>query len=154
VQLDSLSQSYKDVLLVLRDTLTDVQANVSSFRRVLAQGGSETVVNRARSLHAVCGRAVVTVQEAEPTFAPDRASRDYVRKRSAELVTEMRALRRALGENCEALAPEGPGERADSLRAWGPYYSSRIDRALGAYYGSVARFLDAAEFKLEPPSPS
>lgn len=153
-ELDSLSQSYKDALLLLRDTLTTVQASVSSFRRVLAQGGAETVVNRARSLHAKCGRAVVTVREMEPTFSASRAPDDRVREQSVELTRQMRTLRGDLDENCGALAPEGPGERADTLRAWGPYYSSRIDRALVAYYESVARFLKAADFKLEPPTPS
>jgi hypothetical protein len=152
--LDSVRQSYKGALIMLRDTLAGVQAQVQIFRRDLSQAGPETVVSRATRLRNRCVTAMETLQGAEPVFRSARAPNERVRAQSRELVSQMRTLRRALGEHCErTMTAEGPGVWADTLRAWGPYRTARIEHGLAAYYEAAGYFARAADFKVEPRLP-
>jgi hypothetical protein len=152
--LDSVRQSYKDALIMLRDTLAGVRVQVRSFRRDLGQAGPETVVGRARRLRDRCVTAMETLQGAEPVFRSARAPDERVRTQSRELVGQMRTLRGTLGEHCEqTMTAEGPGVWADTLRAWGPYHTAQVERGIMAYYDEAARFARAADFKVEPRLP-
>jgi hypothetical protein len=152
--LNPLQQSYKDAMVELRDTLTVLASDMSLFRQDLAGAGAETVLSRAELLHGSCGNSVDLLRAAEPVFRPSRAPNDRVRTQSEALLSEMRALRRTLDEQClTGLALEGPGERADTLRAWGPYRLRGVGLAIQAYYATAGEFQKAAEFKVEPRLP-
>lgn len=153
--LDSLSRSYLDALVEVRDTLTTLAANVSMFRQGLAGVGAETVLNQAEVLHGACVGSVAVLRAVEPVFRPSRAPNDRVRDESEALLREMRSLRRTLDEHClTGMAVEGPGEWADSLRAWGPYHLRDIGLSVQAYHAASGLFQKAAEIKVRPRLPS
>jgi hypothetical protein len=154
VVLDSVRQSYKDALIMVRDTLAGVRSQVHAFRRDLQQAGPETVVSRATRLRTRCVNAIQTLRTAEPVFRSGRAPDERIRTRSRELVSEMRTLQGTLGEHCEqAMTREGPGVWPDSLRAWGMYRTAQVDRGIMTYYQAAGRFARTADFKLEPRLP-
>ncbi|MBI4502217.1 MAG: hypothetical protein HY700_13780 [Gemmatimonadetes bacterium] len=147
------SATYHDALVVLRDTLTGVQAALSDLRRDLPSAARETVLARTAEVHARCRGAAAEIPRAVRVLRP--ATRESRTRREGEaLISSIRRLRVTIHRECErGLRRDGPGTWPDSLRAWIPYRASRIDRVIRAYEAEAGKFAAAAGFKLEPKLP-
>ncbi len=149
-QLDSLTERYRDALLVVRDTVRSVGAATAMFRRDLGSAAPETVIGRASTLRERCSVAIGVLEDREPTFQPGIGS-ERVQTAKDSLISAMGRLSRELRQECvERFQNEGPGVHADTLRAWGPYRISRIDEAIRRYGAAVGNFARVVSIRLPP----
>src|SRR5689334_2851474 len=118
--------SLQKLLTDLRDTTTAVSAAAWDFNRDLKSAGPETVIARATFLRDRC----VAARAALPPATTRLASRQD----AAPVLEAIRALDRALAEQCErGFRPAGLGQWPDSLRAWGPFRTNQITQAIRRY---------------------
>jgi len=148
------SAAYETVLLTLRDSVAQVRAEMSRFRRDLQLAGAQTVVGRARSLGASCTGLRRALTAAAPTLRAPASASPGLRSVSRDLLAQIQATGRVLQQECErGLAPEGPGAHADSLKAWGPHRTGKLEQDLNELDGAIAAFARVANIELKPRLP-
>jgi hypothetical protein len=148
------STGYEATLLTLRDSVAQVRAELSRFRRDLQMAGAQTVVGRARRLGTACTGLRASLSASSNRLRTPASATPGVRSASRDLLTQMRRADQLLAGDCErGLAPEGPGVHADSLKAWGPHRTSQLEKGLNELDGAIAAFARAAEIELKPRLP-
>jgi hypothetical protein len=135
---DSARAALRDVLLVLRDSLSTIDAAAARLQRDFRQTSGASLLSRARMMHDACARSVRTV-------APTK---------EAELVNALNRLRGVLSR-CEAdfAAMSRPGE-AETVRGYSYARSEVVQGALRRYEETLREFFAALGSGCRPPGPA
>jgi hypothetical protein len=148
--LDSVSQSYHDAIILVRDTMLTVRGAASRASRDLRGTAYEVVVNRIGRLRRACDAASVLASEQVVVF--DRRAAE---PRLADLVGSMagslQELSLGISRECSSVFTVELVQAQDSLTAWGPYHISRLQRLEQTYLGSAYALAKAANFRIDPP---
>jgi hypothetical protein len=131
---DSARAALRDVLLVLRDSLSTIDAAAARLQRDFRQTSGASLLSRARMMHDACARSVRTV-------APTK---------EAELVNALNRLRGVLSR-CEAdfAAMSRPGE-AETVRGYSYARSEVVQGALRRYEETLREFFAALGIWVSP----
>jgi hypothetical protein len=148
--LDSARVALRDGLLVLRDSLSSIDAAAGRLQRDYRQASGASLLSRARVMHEACARSLRTVPSARRLVVTVDASSKLRMKRRRELLRAMDQLRDAL-VRCEsefgAMSKPGQGEQ---VRGYGNDRAVRLTAALRKYEGVVGGFLSAMGIKVNP----
>jgi hypothetical protein len=148
--LDSARASLRDALLVLRDSLSSIDAAAGRLQRDNQRASGPALVSRARVMADACARSARTIPPTRQAVKSADASSDIRAKRQRELLLAMDQLRDALAR-CQSdfggMSKPGQGEQ---VRGYGNDRASRIQGAIRKYEGVATRFLAAMGIKVTP----
>jgi hypothetical protein len=150
VPLDSARASLRDAMLVLRDSLSSIDAAAGRLQRDNRQASAAALVSRARVMTDACARSARNVAPARQAVKVADVTSDVQAKRQHELLAGMGRLRDALAQ-CQsefgAMSKAGQGEQ---VRGYGNDRASRIQAVVRAYEAAAGRFLAAMGIKVSP----
>jgi hypothetical protein len=148
--LDSARSSLRDALLVLRDSLSSIDAAAGRLQRDYQQSSGASLVSRARVMSDACARSARTVPPTRQAVIAADASNDARVKRQRELVQALAQLHDALAR-CQssfgAMSKPGQGEQ---VRGYGNDRAVRVQAALRKYERVAGDFLAAMGIKVTP----
>ena len=149
--LDSVRAGLRDALLVLRDSLTTIDAAAARLQRDYRQASGPALLSRARVMREACASSIRTVPPTRRAVLDTPIREPHRLKQRSELLREMDRLKKALAQ-CEGefTAMSRPGE-AETVRGYANARAARIQSALRKYDGVLRGFLGAMGIKVTPP---
>jgi hypothetical protein len=148
--LDSARVTLRNALLVLRDSLSSIDAAAGRLQRDYREASAASLLSRARVMREACARSARTLIPTKEAVAATKTSTDLRRKRQRELVTALGQLRETLAR-CEtefgAMSRAGQAER---VRGYGNDRAARVQAAVRQYSRVAGGFLAAMGIKVSP----
>lgn len=148
--LDSARSSLRDAVLVLRDSLSSIDAAAGRLQRDYREASGASLVSRARVMSDACARSARTVPPTRQAVIAADASNDARVKRQRELVQALGQLHDVLARcqsTFDAMGKPGQGEQ---IRGYGNDRAVRVQAALRKYERVAAEFLAAMGIKVTP----
>ena len=149
--LDSVRAGLRDALLVLRDSLTTIDAAAARLQRDYRLASGPALLSRARVMREACAGSIRAVPPTRDAVLGTPIREPHRLKQRSELVREMDRLQKALAR-CEGefAAMSRPGE-AETVRGYANARAARIQSALRRYDAVLRGFLGAMGIKVTPP---
>lgn len=146
--LDSVTQSYLDAMVVMRDTLLAVRVTASRVSRDFGTTAYAVVVSRVRRLRQTCDAASIVAMEQAGVFDTLMA-RPHLAEPVGSVAESLRALSESITNECTNVFTPELTSAPDSLTGWGPYHLSRVQRLERRYVASAFSLARAANFRIE-----
>lgn len=147
--LDSITQSYLDAMVVMRDTLLAVRVSASRASRDFRNTAYDVVVSRLGRLHRACDAASIVAMEQAVVFAGETAKSHLV-ELVGSVAESLRALSASITQECTNVFTVELASARDSLTDWGPYHFSKVRTLEQRYLSSAFALARAANFRIEP----
>jgi hypothetical protein len=148
--LDSARVVLRDALLVLQDSLVNIDAAAARLQRDYRAASGPALLARARTMRDACARSRRTVPPTrEAVLAAALSDRKKLARRR-QLVTALDTLGLALGR-CETefagMSREGQGEE---VRGYGNDRAMKVQQALRSYQQTLHSFLQIMGIRITP----
>lgn len=148
--LDSARSSLRDALLVLRDSLSSIDAAAGRLQRDYRQASAASLVSRARVMTDACARSARTVPPTRQAVIAAEASNEVRLKRQRQLVQAMAQLNDALARCQSSFGAMGKSGQGERVRGYGNDRAVRVQAALRKYERVAGEFLAAMGIKVTP----
>lgn len=148
--LDSARATLRDALLVLRDSLSAIDAAAARLQRDSRAASGAALLSRARVMHGACTSSARTVPQARQAVVSADASTEPRRTRQRELLKAMDQLRQALNRCDTEFAAMSKAGQAEEVRGYGNHRAMRVQTELRKYEQAAGSFLAAMGIKLLP----
>jgi hypothetical protein len=148
--LDPARSSLRDALLVLRDSLSSIDAAAGRLQRDYRQASAASLVSRARVMTDACARSARTVPPTRQAVVAADASSDVRLKRQRELVQALAQLHDALNRCQSSFGAMGQSGQGEQVRGYGNDRAVRVQAALRKYERVAGEFLAAMGIKVTP----
>jgi hypothetical protein len=148
--LDSARAALRDALLVLRDSLTTIDAAAARLQRDYRVTSGPSLLSRARVMRDACARSIRTIPSTQDALLQTSPSDPQRLKRRKELVRALDRLKDALS-HCEAefAAMSQPGQ-AERVRDYANDRAVRVQGVLRKYDQTLRDFFDVMGIRVRP----
>src|SRR4051812_26470400 len=148
--LDSARAVVRDALLLLRDSLTRVDAAAARLQRDFRQASGPSLLSRARVMHQACAHSGQTVPATRRVLLDAQLSQPTRLQRRKQLVAAMEELSKALAR-CELdFTAMSKPDQAETVRGYGNTRAIRVQSAIRKYEIALSSFLGVMGIKVTP----